>query len=110
VPVVERLTSEVAKRALLEMIRSKPHGPDGWFKPKIVDAIANMRVEQREDGWSAWSAFEFKPAEAVYRLVIVPPPDHKGCVFEYVGAFQIRDGRWVAAEPKLVGMALQSEK
>src|SRR5580658_5584065 len=86
-PMVEPLTPEVARRALLDMMRSKP---DGWFKADVVDEMAKMKIYRQEDGWFGWGAFGIKPSEAIYTFMILPRPDVKACSFEFEGTFQLR--------------------
>jgi hypothetical protein len=105
----EKLTPELAKEALLEMMRSKPGKDLGWSKGNIPDEMAKMKIEEDEDGWHAWTgAFRFNTSKAIYTFVVRPKPGAQACVFEYKGSFVNKDGRWSATPPELVSTALQA--
>ncbi len=103
------LTPERAKQALLGMMQSKPGKDLGWFDGNIVAEMSKMRIEEQENGWYGWTpAFRFNTSEAIYTFVVRPRPGARACVFEYKGAFVIKDGRWGATPPELVRTALQA--
>jgi hypothetical protein len=104
----QKLTPELAKEALLEMMRSKPGKDVGWFNGDIPEEMSKMKIETEEDGWYAWTgAFRFNPSKAIYTFVVRPQPGVRACVFEYKGSFVSNDGRWSATPPELVSSALQ---
>ena len=103
------LTPELAKGALLAMMRSKAGKDLGWFTEAAVKEMAQMPVEKEEGGWYAWTgAFRFHPAKALYTLVIRPRPGARAGTFEYRGSFVSREGRWTVTPPKLVRTALRA--
>src|SRR5438874_11862732 len=107
-PPDEALTPELAKDALLRMMRSKPGQDLGWFKGDAPDEMAKMAVEPRDDGWYDWTgAFRFNPSQAAYTFVVRPQPGARACLFEYKGSFVKDGGRWAATPPELVRTALQ---
>jgi hypothetical protein len=97
------LTPDVAKKALLEMMRSKPARDLGWFDGDVPDKMSEMTIEEQEEGWYSWTgAFRFNPSEGKYWFVVRPRPEARVCTFEYKGSFVNTDGRWVATVPALV--------
>jgi hypothetical protein len=107
----ETLSPERAKKALLEMIRSKPGKDLGWFEGDIPDEMAKMNIEEIEDGWYAWTgAFRVHPSKAIYTFVVRPQPGAQACVFEYKGSFVNKEGQWSATPPELASTALQTGK
>jgi hypothetical protein len=100
------LTPELAREALLQMMRSKPAKGLGWFKDDVVSEISKMGIENEENGWYRWSAFDFHLSKAVYKLTIQPRPDSSACTFWYGGSFVNEGGRWVATPPKLLMTAM----
>ena len=79
-PVVLILTPDIAKQALLEMMRS---GTDGWFKPEIVDEMAKMRIEGQEDGWFDWGGI---PVQAIPGSLYVRHQAGPRCQSVYIRA------------------------
>jgi len=105
----QELTSDIAREALLEMMRSEPGEELGWFDGDIPEAMAKMKTEELENGWFAWTgAFRFHPSKAIYTFVVRPRPGVRACVFEYQGTFVSKNGRWAATPPELVSTALQA--
>jgi hypothetical protein len=104
-PTTRILTPELAKQALLEMLRSEHN--ELWDENRL-EKMSKMEITKEADGWYAWTgAFKFNPAKAHYTLTIRPAPDARACTFEYDGSFVNNDNRWVASSPHLVGTALQ---
>jgi hypothetical protein len=105
----QKLTPELAKEALLEMMRSKAGRDLGWFNGKVPDEMAKMKSEEEKDGWYGWGgAFHFHPSRAIYTFVVRPQPGVRACAFAYEGSFLRKGGAWSATPPKLVRTALQS--
>src|SRR5204863_3944146 len=105
------LTPERAKAALLDMMRSKAGRDLGWFDGNAPDEMAKMKIEEKEDGWYAWTgAFRFHASRAVSSFVVLPQPGVRACAFEYDGTFTVKDRCWVASPPKLVSTAIQDGK
>jgi tetratricopeptide (TPR) repeat protein/serine/threonine protein kinase len=104
----ENLTPELAKAALLKMMRSKEGQDLGWFKGRIPDNMAKMKIAEEKDGWHSWTgAFRFHPSKAIYTFVVKPTLGVRACVFEYEGSFVWKDRAWSATPPKLARTALQ---
>jgi hypothetical protein len=104
-----KLTPEVAKAALLRMMRSKAGQDISWFQGGVPDEMAKMKIEAEKDDWFAWTAaFRFSPSRAIYTFVVRPQPGVRACVFEFEGSFVRKDGAWSATLPKLVRTVLQS--
>jgi hypothetical protein len=101
------LTPELAREALLELMRTDREGDLSLFDPV---AWAKVGIEKEENGWYAFGgSFRIHPARAVYTLTIRPRPGVRACRFEYEGGFVLgEDGQWVATAPKWVSSALQS--
>jgi hypothetical protein len=105
----EPLTPARAKQALAEMMRSQQAA--GWFKGDFPEKMAQLPIEEREDGFYYWTvAFSFNPSKKVYTYHAVPAPGVRACMFEDRGTFAWRNGRWIASPPELVRAALQSGK
>jgi len=103
-----KLTPEIAKSALLDMMRTKAGKDLGWFDGDTTDKMAEMPIEKSEDGWYAWTAaFQIHPAKAIYTFSVRPRPGARACLFEYKGTFIHKEGRWIAAPPELVRTVLQ---
>jgi hypothetical protein len=102
------LTPQEAREALLRMMRSKPGQDLGWFAGDVPDEMAKMAIEEKDGGWYEWTAFRFKPSEAVYSLTVMPRPGAQACVFEYNGKFVKEGERWSASSPQLVRTGMQT--
>jgi hypothetical protein len=111
--VEPELTPEVAKQALLQMMRSKPGKALGFFAKELVDEMAKLDVEKKKNEyhWTGdyrWSANPGK--RTTYALFVslrddVPPlrPHPKGFLIHlqvYRGSFAMNDGHWIATVPK----------
>jgi hypothetical protein len=102
------LTPDLARQALLEMVRSKPGQFQVFGDDKTLAEISKMETVKEENGWYAWTgAFRFNPSEARYVLTIGPGPGVRACVFESEGTFVSKDNRWVAMPPTAERSALQ---
>jgi uncharacterized protein (TIGR03067 family) len=105
------LTPEACKQALLEMMRSKSGQALGFFEKKLVDEMEKMPVEKKKEEYHWTGAYRFNPpGKKTFVLFVglldgVPPlrPHPKGYLIHlrvYQGAFELRDGRWIATVPK----------
>jgi hypothetical protein len=104
----EKLSPELAKEALLDMMRSKALNDFGCFNSDITDEMAKMEIGKEKDGWYAWTAaFRFNPSKAIYTFVVRPVPGARACAFEYKGSFVRNEGAWSATQPQLVRTVLQ---
>jgi hypothetical protein len=105
-PPEQELTPNVAKEALLKMMRSEPGRKLVWFKGDIPQEMAALEIQNEEDGWSRWTgAFQFNVSKAIYTFTVQPRPGFRACTFDYGGSFVCEHGRWVASSPRL-GMIL----
>ncbi len=95
------LTPEIARQALLDMMRSREGQKFGWFQEGVPDKMAPMAISDAEDGWYLWSAYQFSPSRAQYHLIIAPKAGSEACTFFYEGSFQLHGERWEATLPKL---------
>jgi uncharacterized protein (TIGR03067 family) len=111
--VEPELTPEVAKQALLRMMRSKPGKALGFFGTELVDEMAKIDFEKKKDGyhWTGAYRFNLNPGKrTTYKLFVslrddAPPlrPHPKGYLIHlrvYQGSFEMNDGRWIATVPK----------
>ncbi|MHB1561460.1 MAG: hypothetical protein ACYC61_28765 [Isosphaeraceae bacterium] len=86
------LTAEVARTALVELLRRDgkglhfPHDPDEVARAKLT-GVGKTTYE--------CGGFRVDVARAKYWFAI-----RYGCVFEFEGAFGLEDGRWVALRPE----------
>jgi uncharacterized protein (TIGR03067 family) len=111
--VEPELTPEVAKQALLEMMRSKPGKALGFFTKELVDEMAKMDVEKNKDEYRWTGAYRWNPnpgKRTTYVLFVslrddAPPlrPHPKGYLIHlrvYQGSFEPTDDGWIATVPK----------
>jgi hypothetical protein len=109
-PARADLTPEDCKKALLEMMRSKPGQALGFFDKKLVDDMEKVAVEQIKDEYHWTGAYRFNPTQKVTYVLFVgiadglPPlrPHPKGYLIHlrvYQGSFEMKDGRWIATVP-----------
>lgn len=110
------LTPELARQALLDMLRTtKTTSPivsdDPLVPAEILAKMAKMELHDGKDGSYYWSMFSIQPAKASYDMRIGPSnPEVKACTFFYQGTFQWVNGRWEASAPKLESSALGGGK
>lgn len=98
---VPALTADRAKEAILERMRSEDFF---GFKP---DDWAREDLRARDEGWYEFGgAFRINPSKRIYTVVLRPPPEVKACTFTFEGAFELKNGKWVAGEAKEVSSAL----
>jgi hypothetical protein len=107
-----KLAPDIAKRALLEMMRSEPGKKFGWFEGDLPEKMSKMEISEMkmasgEHGWYAWSVFHLNSTKEIYTFTIRPREGVKACAFTYEGKFQKKNGVWTASVPKLVSTALQ---
>jgi hypothetical protein len=104
------LTPEDCKKALLEMMRSKPGQALGFFPKRLVDAMENVAVEKKKGEYHWTGAYRFGlPPKVTYVLFVgitddLPAlrPHPKGYLLHlrvYQGSFGRKDGRWIATVP-----------
>jgi hypothetical protein len=99
------LTAETAKQALLARMRS-----DRLFGFN-ADQWARVDVGEGQDGWHDFGgSFCINPAARKYTVRVGPPPEVRGCTFEFEGTFSLRAGVWVADDPVEVRSALGGGK
>jgi hypothetical protein len=99
------LTTEAAKQALLARMNS-----DRLFGFK-ADVWSKVDVGESHDGWHDFGGnFSINPSARKYTARYGPPPEVKGCTFEFEGTFSFRDGVWVADDPVEVRSALGGGK
>src|ERR1043166_668055 len=79
----QELTPEVAKEALLEMMKTDRAKKLGWFDEDVPAKMREMTIEKEADGWYAWTAFRFNLEKASYVLMVQPQSDVRACTFEY---------------------------
>jgi uncharacterized protein (TIGR03067 family) len=103
------LAPAAAKQALLEMMRSRPGKALGFFDGALVDDMAKLDVQMKQDGWYHWTgAYRFHPGKATYLLFVPfndrpqlrPPNGPLIHVRVFEGSFEMRDGRWTATVPR----------
>jgi hypothetical protein len=109
-PGKAELTPDLCKKALLEMMQSKPGRALGFFDKELVDDMAKMEVEKKKDEYRWTGAYRFDPKKATYVLFVSlvddrPPlrPHPKGYLLHlkvYEGSFAMKEGRWVATVPR----------
>jgi hypothetical protein len=59
------------------------------------------------DGWHDFGGnFLINLTARQYTVLDGPPPEVRGCTFEFKGTFSLRDGTWVADDPIQVRSAL----
>lgn len=95
------LTPEAAKQALLARMKG------GRSYGLTAEQWAQMEVGAGREGWHDFGGnFRINPAARKYTLWYGPPPEVKGCTFEFEGTFSLRDGVWVADDPVEVKSSL----
>lgn len=95
------MTAEAAKQALLARMKS-----DRLFGFK-ADVWSRVEVGESHDGWHDFGGnFRINPSARKYTAWYGPPPEVKGCTFEFEGTLSLRDGVWVADDPVEVRSAL----
>lgn len=106
------LTPEVAKQALLEMMRSEGGKALGFFEATLVEEMSKINLEKQKDGSYHWTgAYRFDPTKATYVLFVSlgnpprPPlrPHPNGYLLHlgvYEGSFEMKGARWVATVPR----------
>ena len=98
-----KLTPEVGRTALIELIRSGSSQELQKFPlEKYVDCPA---VKASGIGWD-WGPFVMEVDKKKYRYC----QRLGGCSFEYDGIFEWRRGAWVASPPRCVSQALESKQ
>jgi hypothetical protein len=116
------LTPELARRALLELMRRVPGKPFDAFQGDILERMAKIAIEKTADGKFRWTgACTLDPAAKTYALFIPRGdrlrdfirPNYRGRYLHgrlYEGAFELRAGQrvgqWLATSPKYKGMLL----
>jgi hypothetical protein len=63
-PGKAELTPEACKKALLEMMRSKPGQALGFFDKKLVDEMEKIPIEKKKDEYHWTGAYRFLPRES----------------------------------------------
>jgi hypothetical protein len=110
-PARADLTPEDCKKALLEMMRSKPGQALSFFPRKLVDDMEKEAVEKKKGEYHWTGAYRFNPPKkATYLLFVgitddLPPlrPHPRGYLIQlrvYEGSFEMKEGRWIATLPK----------
>src|SRR5580765_7743937 len=91
------LTAEIARAALIDLIRSPESGP-------LSDFPLNDYIGRGVDGSGdslSWGPFalDIKEREYKYTVAFGEPP--RVCTWHYSGKFELQEGRWVALPPKV---------
>jgi hypothetical protein len=95
----DSLTPELAKEALLELMRSKPGGDLSRFDP---DEWAKVGLSAAEFGWYHFGGvFGLNPSKGIYTLTIRPRPGVRACIFTAEGKFVREQGKWRALPPEV---------
>jgi len=96
------LTAEFARSALISLIKSSDAGSLEEFP---LEKWRSAAVATDED-WTHWGPITLKLDDSVYEFTINSGPEARLCKTWYRGAFEFRDGTWVALRPKLYQSAL----
>lgn len=89
-------TSDQARQAVLDLIRSQPNAFIGSPDP---DRLQKLPLEERADGKYAFGAFVVDLPNQRYSADIGHDAPE---LYSYNGSFVIRDGRWIASEPEVM--------
>src|SRR5262245_15739031 len=75
-PPQPQLTPELAKQALLGLMRTETGKPFDVFKGEFFERMAKIAIEKREDGKYRWTGVcTLDPAARTYRLFIPRPEE-----------------------------------
>jgi hypothetical protein len=104
------LTPTMCKKALLEMMRSKPGQDLALFDKQLVDEMEKLDVEKLREEYQWTGAYRFQSNKATYVLFVslvddrpplkLHPKGHLIHLRVFHGSFEMKDGRWVATIPK----------
>jgi hypothetical protein len=98
-----KLTPETAQAALIDLIRSDSAG---HLKGFPLDDFTKSPVEGGPGQSAKWGPFRMALGEKQYHYTLAPREDARACAWEFQGAFELRDGRWMALPPQVVSQAL----
>ena len=100
IPTVDQpppLTGDVAREALIELIKSPSPGHlEGFPLEKYVDSPVKR---QPQELIASWGPFTLDLAQMEYRFERTSGPIEKYCSGSYRGAFELHGTRWLALPP-----------
>ena len=104
--VPTELTGEKAKTALVRLIQSSQPGK---LKDFPLDQFFREKVKAGKSSSQSWGPFSFhlKERRYSYSRAFGEPP--RVCRWHYRGAFDFRDGEWVALPPEVESQELDAE-
>jgi hypothetical protein len=97
-PLHGRLTADLAKAALLELIQAHPEAFEGNPDPRI---LAQLPIEPLGGGEYGFGAFRVNVPDHHYGAEIGGDAPHS---IRYSGSFVERDGKWLALPPEQTHM------
>ena len=89
------LTADQAKRAVLELIRSRP---DAFIGSPDPDKLAGLPLDDRAEGKYSLGAFVLDLPNRRYSADIGHDAPE---LYSYRGSFVRRNGRWIASDPEV---------
>ena len=104
VTMPQRLTPDVAKEALIALVRSRDAGN---LCNLPLDKLANVPPEKDEEGkfvW--WGPIKVDLEGRKYRYARGSGLGGRVCRMHYAGSFELNDGKWVALPPQLMMTSL----
>lgn len=94
-----KLTGEVARDALLDLIRNQP---DLFVGSPDPDRLAKIAIKDQRDGAYHWGLFVIDPAARTYSADL--NTSGPGEAYFYNGKFELRWRQWTASRPNVQRM------
>jgi hypothetical protein len=97
------LTAEQAKAAMIDLLRSTDLD---YLRGYPLDQFASAAVESHQDGSASWADFHFDLKARKYSYTIERGERNTKGHFaaEYEGAFEFKQGNWVASKRRVKSM------
>jgi hypothetical protein len=94
------LTGEQAKAAMIDLLRSTDLD---YMRGFPLDQFANKAVKSHQDGSCSWADFHFDLKARKYSYTVERGERNTKAHFaaQYEGAFEFKQGKWVALEPRV---------